>query len=139
MHECLELPKGDKRTACPVDGLLPLLADKWTIQVLASLSDVPSRILRFTELKNGIEGISQKMLTVTLRGLERDGFITRRVFPVVPPRVEYELTVTGGEIIPSMREFMDWMQRSWPDVRRSRADFDRRASESTTRRSNLPF
>ena len=80
--------------------------------------------LRFSELKNGIEDISQKMLTVTLRALERDGLIDRRVFPEVPPRVEYKLTDLGSTLLPAMRGLMDWLQMSWPTIQQNRAVFD---------------
>ena len=80
--------------------------------------------LRFSELKNGIEGVSQKMLTVTLRALERDGLVERSVFPEVPPRVEYELTDLGRSLLPAMHEFMDWLQTSWPTIQENRMVFD---------------
>ena len=80
--------------------------------------------LRFSELKNGIEGVSQKMLTVTLRALERDGLVERSVFPEVPPRVEYALTDLGKSLLPAMREFMDWLQMSWPTIQENRIGFD---------------
>jgi DNA-binding HxlR family transcriptional regulator len=132
MHECLKKPKGEKRTACPVDGLMPRLGDKWTIHVLAMLTEAEGNQLRFSELKNGIEGISQKMLTVTLRALERDGLVIRHVFPEVPPRVEYELTSLGKSLLPSMKEFMDWLQNSWPTIQKFRLEFDRRTKNSAT-------
>jgi len=122
MHPCLERPKDAKRTACPVDGLMPRLGDKWTIHIMAMLQ-VNDR-LRFSELKRGIEGISQKMLTVTLRALERDGLVTRSVFPEVPPRVEYALTPLGKTLLPAMHEFMDWLQDSWPTIQQNREAFD---------------
>lgn len=122
MHPCLERPKNIKRTACPVDGLMPRLGDKWTIHVVAMLQQHGQ--LRFSDLKRGIEGISQKMLTVTLRALERDGLVHRMVFPEVPPRVEYKLTELGVTLLPAMREFMDWLQASWPEIQENRAVFD---------------
>lgn len=80
--------------------------------------------LRFSKLKNGIDGISQKMLTVTLRGLERDGLIAHTVFPEVPPRVEYRLTDLGTTLLPAMRGLMDWLQVTWPVIQQNREQFD---------------
>src|SRR3989442_12005085 len=102
MHECLKTPLGGKRTLCPLDSLLPRLGDKWTIHIMALLSEACGNQLRFSQLKSRIEGISQKMLTVTLRELERDGLVIRHVFPEVPPRVEYQLTSTGKDMLPSL-------------------------------------
>lgn len=124
MHPCLERPDGAKRTACPVDSLMPRLGDKWTIHVVAMLHEAGEAGLRFSQLKNGIDGVSQKMLTVTLRALERDGLVIRRVFPEVPPRVEYQLSDLGKTLLPAMREFMDWLQNSWPAIQISRDRFD---------------
>ncbi|MGZ3600907.1 MAG: winged helix-turn-helix transcriptional regulator [Ktedonobacterales bacterium] len=125
MHECLKTPPGAKRTLCPLDSLLPRLGDKWTIHVMALLSEAKGNQLRFSELKNRIEGISQKMLTVTLRELERDGLVIRHVFPEVPPRVEYQLTSIGKGMLPAMTDFMDWMQSNWAEIRTARAEYDR--------------
>ena len=124
MHPCLEKPEGSKRTACPVDGLMPRLGDKWTIHVMAMLQVAGETGLRFSELKNGIENISQKMLTVTLRALERDGLVVRTVFPEVPPRVEYKLTELGATLLPAMQELMNWLQTSWPVIQQNRKQFD---------------
>lgn len=126
MHECLKTAPGSKRTLCPLDSLLPRLGDKWTIHVIALLSEAEGNQLRFTELKNSIDGISQKMLTVTLRELERDGLIIRHVFPEVPPRVEYQLTSIGKGMLPSLTSFMDWMQSNWPAIEQSRSGYDGR-------------
>ena len=102
---------------------MPRLGDKWTIHVIAMLQEQGQ--LRFSELKHGIEDISQKMLTVTLRALERDGLVNRTVFPEVPPRVEYELTPLGRTLLPAMHEFMDWLQQTWPTIEKNREVFDK--------------
>ncbi|HVI69426.1 MAG TPA: helix-turn-helix domain-containing protein [Magnetospirillaceae bacterium] len=128
MHPCLDRPAGVKRTACPVDGLMPRLGDKWTIHVMAMLQTAGADGLRFSELKNGIKDISQKMLTVTLRALERDGLIIRTVFPEVPPRVEYKMTELGTTLLPAMHELMDWLQATWPVIQRNREQFDGQSS-----------
>ena len=124
MHPCLERPKGSKRAACPVNGLMPRLGDKWTIHTVALLHDAPNSTLRFSDLKRNIEGISQKMLTVTLRALERDGLVTRTVLPEVPPRVEYSLTGLGQGLLPAMQGLMDWLQQTWPTIQINREQFD---------------
>src|SRR6476660_2369619 len=86
-----------KTNDCPITDVLARISDKWTMHALIMLGK--SEKLRFTELKNQIEGISQRMLTVTLRTLEEDGFITRTIFPQIPPRVEYELTPLGRSLV----------------------------------------
>ena len=78
-----------------VSDILQRVGDKWTVLVVGKLGDGP---MRFNELRSAVGGISQKMLTTTLRGLERDGFVTRTVFPTIPPRVDYELTDLGCEL-----------------------------------------
>ena len=80
---------------CPISDLLARIGDKWSLLVLAALSDANQGRLRFSELMRAVDGISQRMLTTTLRHLERDGILTRQVFPEVPPRVEYTLTARG--------------------------------------------
>ena len=124
MHPCLERPAGLKRAACPVDSLMPRLGDKWTIHVMAMLQQAGEKGMRFSALKNGIEDISQKMLTVTLRALERDGLVTRTVYPQVPPRVEYRLTELGATLLPAMHSLMNWLQASWSAIQRNRQQFD---------------
>jgi len=124
MHPCLSRPVGTKRTACPVDSLMPRLGDKWTIHVVARLQEADNNQLRFSDLKRGIDGISQKMLTTVLRALERDGLVTRHVYPEVPPRVEYRLTNLGRELLPAMHAFMEWLEKSWPVIVKNRTVFD---------------
>lgn len=80
--------------------------------------------LRFSELKNGIEGITQRMLTLTLRNLERDGLLTRHYFPEVPPRVEYQLTEMGASMLPALEGFTSWIRENWPRMEESRRAFD---------------
>ncbi len=84
----------DAREGCEVRQILDRIADKWSLLAIALLE---GRTLRFNELRREIDGISQRMLTVTLRQLERDGLVTRTVYPVVPPRVEYALTPLGAD------------------------------------------
>src|SRR5690242_18155078 len=91
---------------CPaVREVLSLVGDKWSVQVVGILGEGPRR---FTELKRAIEGVSQRMLTLTLRGLERDGLVTRTVFPTVPPRVDYALTKLGETLLEPVLELAAW-------------------------------
>lgn len=87
------VPEGACRETASV---LERIGDKWTVFVIVSLKDGP---LRFTELKRVVGAVSQKVLTTTLRGLERDGFVTRTVTPTIPPRVDYELTKLGRDVL----------------------------------------
>ncbi len=97
--------RGPKFRPCAPNGVLARLGDKWTILVMSHLAVAPDHRLRFSELKAGIEGITQRMLTVTLRHLERDGLLVRHYFPEVPPRVEYELTEMGASMLPALEGF----------------------------------
>ena len=96
---------------CPVRDVLNRVGDKWSVLVLHVLTD---QTKRFTELKNDIDGISQRMLTVTLRGLERDGLLSRTVYPVVPPRVDYPLTDLGQSLSATINNLVEWAERSRP-------------------------
>lgn len=88
-----------------IGDVLARVGDKWTVLVVTFLGDGPKR---FSELQRAVAGISQKMLTTTLRNLERDGFCTRKVFPTVPPRVDYELTKLGRDLLVPVRTLVDW-------------------------------
>ncbi|MCO4318676.1 helix-turn-helix transcriptional regulator [Phyllobacterium sp. 21LDTY02-6] len=111
-------------SACAtVHNILQRVGDKWTVLVVSFLGKRP---MRFNELKRTIPGISQKMLTSTLRGLERDGFVTRTVFPTVPPRVDYELTDLGRNLLVPVRALGDWAVANEARVRTARARFDAR-------------
>jgi DNA-binding HxlR family transcriptional regulator len=118
------------RTAIPhhLDGdcravasVLARVGDKWGVLVIMQLSDGPRR---FNELKRIIGGISQRMLTLTLRGLERDGHVRRTIFPTIPPRVDYELTELGRGLIKPMQALGEWALAHVPEIERARAKFD---------------
>ena len=111
----------------PVTDILSRIGDKWSVGVIRNLG---IRKMRFTELRKTLEGISQKMLTTTLRALERDGHITRTVFPTVPPRVEYELTDLGRDLSVPIAALGQWAQKNRGRIEAARAAFDRRASRS---------
>lgn len=109
--------------ACPTRQLLSVLSDKWVCLVLTALS---AGSMRHSELRRDIAGVSQKMLTQTLRGLERDGLVRRTVTPSVPVRVDYELTPLGHDLAPVMTAIKAWAERHMDDVlaarKRHRAD-----------------
>lgn len=104
-----------------VNEILSRVGDKWTVLVVNYLGNGP---MRFNELKRTVSGISQKMLTTTLRGLERDGFVTRTVFPTIPPRVEYELTDLGRDLLVPVRGLGAWAIANEQRVKAARNRFD---------------
>lgn len=104
-----------------VREVLERIADKWTLLVLDALE--PGE-MRFTRLREKVGGVSQKMLTKTLRQLERDGLVTRTVHPVVPPHVDYKLTPLGESLAESVCSVWLWVESHMHDVQRSRAAFD---------------
>jgi DNA-binding HxlR family transcriptional regulator len=114
----------DPREDCEVRQILDRVADKWSLLVIALLD---RRTLRFTELRREIDGISQRMLTVTLRQLERDGLVRRTVYPVVPPRVEYELTALGTTLLGTIQSLVVWTEEHQDEIAAARADYDSRA------------
>jgi len=109
---------------CPISDLLQRLGDKWSMLVLVTLARTENHCLRFSEMMRQVTGISQRMLTTTLRNLERDGIVTRRIYPEVPPRVEYTMTERGKGMLVPVKELVDWMVREWPEIEKSRADYD---------------
>ncbi|MER6722103.1 winged helix-turn-helix transcriptional regulator [Streptomyces halstedii] len=113
------LIRGDGGRA--IRGILDRIGDKWTLLVVATLD---GERMRFTELQQRIPGISQRMLTRTVRHLERDGLLTRTVHPEVPPRVEYELTATGRTLIEPAVKLAEWAVDHNPDIERSQASYD---------------
>ena len=104
-----------------VSEILQRVGDKWTVLVVAKLGE---RRMRFSELMAAVGGISQKMLTTTLRALERDGFVTRTIYPTIPPKVEYELTDLGRELLVPVRALGDWARNNKARVDEARRKFD---------------
>jgi DNA-binding HxlR family transcriptional regulator len=104
-----------------VSDVLARVGDKWSVLVVTRLGEGP---MRFNELRRSIGGISQRMLTLTLRGLERDGLITRTVFPTIPPRVDYELTPLGRDLLDPVSALGAWAIRNQPKIARARERFD---------------
>ena len=113
--------RGDQGKA--IRSLLDRIADKWALLLIATLHDGP---FRFTELEQRIPGISRRMLTLTLRNLERDGLITRTAFAEVPPRVEYELTDLAESLIPHAVALAEWAGEHVPTIEANRNAYDER-------------
>lgn len=113
------LIRGDGGRA--IRGILDRIGDKWTLLVVATLD---GERVRFTELQQRIPGISQRMLTRTVRHLERDGLVARTAFPEVPPRVEYELTPTGRTLLQPALALAEWAVDHNPDIERSQEAYD---------------
>ncbi len=104
-----------------VSDVLSRIGDKWSMFVVSKLGSGP---LRFNELRRSIGSISQRMLTLTLRGLERDGLVTRTVFPTIPPRVDYELTPLGRDLLEPVSTLGDWAIRNQEKIASAREQFD---------------
>jgi DNA-binding HxlR family transcriptional regulator len=107
---------------CPaVRDVLDRVGDKWSVLIVTLLGD---GAMRFNELKRAVEGISQRMLTLTLRGLERDGLLTRTVFPEIPPRVEYGLTRLGKSLLTPLSALSRWAAAHRSQIQDARTRFD---------------
>jgi len=114
---------------CPTRIVLDRIADKWTVLIVGALD---GKTRRFGELRREIGGVSQKMLTQTLRGLERDGIVTRRVYATVPPKVEYSLTELGRTLVRILEAIREWSESNIEDVLRARIDYDDKALSEAT-------
>jgi DNA-binding HxlR family transcriptional regulator len=113
---------------CPSRQVMDRIGDTWSVLIVSSLARGP---LRYTELAQRIGGVSPKMLTQTLRALERDGLVTRTVHPVVPPRVDYELTKLGTSLLELVGALETWAQTHMDDVLTARAAYDARPNPTT--------
>jgi DNA-binding HxlR family transcriptional regulator len=109
-------------TCQAVNSVLARVGDKWSVLVIVLLGDGPKR---FNEMKRLVGGISQRMLTLTLRGLERDGLVTRTVFPTIPPRVDYELTPLGRSLRQAVEPLGAWAASHVPAIHKARDKFDK--------------
>ena len=107
---------------CPVRDVLDRVGGKWSILMIMTLATRPQR---FSELHRAVRDISKRMLTQTLRDLERDGLITRHVFPTKPPSVEYRLAPLGQSLLEPMATLIDWADTRYPDIDAARGRFDR--------------
>jgi DNA-binding HxlR family transcriptional regulator len=118
------LSPSDKHVPAQCNRIAPILSrigDKWTILVVMELGKGP---VRFNELRRIIGGISQRMLTLTVRGLERDGYLTRTVFPTIPPRVEYELTALGHSLLEPILQLGNWAFKNVSSIEEAQRRFD---------------
>ena len=118
---------GPPNGRCRASEVLSRVGDKWSLQVIFCLGEGTRR---FTDLKRSIGGISQRMLTVTLRGLERDGIVTRTMYPVMPPRVDYALTPMGGTLLEAACTLIRWTHAHLDEIEVARAAYDAREGHS---------
>jgi DNA-binding HxlR family transcriptional regulator len=118
---------------CPSQSVLDMIADRWSILVLYALKCNGTQ--RYSQLQNALEGISQKMLTQTLRSLERNGLVRRTSYPVVPPHTEYDLTELGHSLDTIVAPLALWSMQNMPRVLEARAVYDTRQDESAQARA----
>ncbi|HEX9465675.1 MAG TPA: helix-turn-helix domain-containing protein [Alphaproteobacteria bacterium] len=130
------------RCSCPSHTVLDVLANKWAHLVICALR---SDTVRFGELARRLEGITPKMLTHTLRLLERDGLVHREVYPVIPPRVDYQLTKLGQDLVGLLDAILRWSERHVPEILKARDAASRAGGKlmapapSPPRRRNVPL
>jgi DNA-binding HxlR family transcriptional regulator len=120
---CLAVAQADGPSSCRAREVLARVGDKWSVYVIDLLGQDTKR---FTELHRSIDGITARMLTVTLRGLERDGIVTRTIHPVIPPRVEYALTPLGQTLLTTIGELIAWADGHVFEIEAARAAYDAR-------------
>ncbi|MEW6436941.1 MAG: helix-turn-helix domain-containing protein [Pseudomonadota bacterium] len=118
----IEAPEIDHSDCRKVSQVLARIGDKWSVLVVMQLAE---GALRFSEIKRRLNGISQRMLTLTLRGLERDGLVIRTIFPTIPPRVEYRLSDLGGSLREPVMALGQWALAHMTEIDAARAKFDR--------------
>ncbi len=105
---------------CPIRNILARISDKWSLLVIYTLDNSEKASVRFKELQRQIPDISQKMLTVTLRTLEEDGYVTRTIYPEVPPRVEYKLTERAKSLLPHINSLIGWAKENMEPIMQDR-------------------
>lgn len=108
---------------CPVKDVLNRVGDKWSMLTVIMLSD--HHTLRYNELHNFVKGISQKMLTVTLKTLEADGLVSRKMYPQIPPKVEYKLTPLGESLVVPLMHLYEWANAHMPEIKASRERYEK--------------
>ena len=123
IHTPPPIPRHETADCRAVSSVLARVGDKWSVLIVNLLGDGPKR---FNEIKRMVGGISQRMLTLTLRGLERDGLVTRTVFPTVPPRVDYQLTELGRSLWAPVEALGAWAQQNQNEIAAARQAFDAR-------------
>jgi len=125
------LPKRDIEDCQPTRKILDRIGDKWSLYLIMTLAH---GVRRFNELKRGIDGISQRMLTLTLRGLERDGLVTRTMYPTIPPRVDYELTELGKTLLNPVMGLVNWADSNKFAVAEAQKRFDAQSEQDVPSR-----
>jgi DNA-binding HxlR family transcriptional regulator len=120
----MQKPRCENEEERDLRELLAKIGDKWSILLIVLLSKAPEKKARFSELLTLINGISQRMLTTTLRSLERDGYVSRKVFPVVPPRVEYSLSSLGESLLLPLEHLVEWTLANRSAIHDSRIAYD---------------
>ena len=123
----IQMPDHTSPECRAVNSVLARVGDKWSVLIIVLLGDGTKR---FNEIKRLVGGISQRMLTLTLRGLERDGLITRTLFPTIPPRVDYELTDLGRSLWAAVEPLGLWARDHVPDIHKAREKFDKKSKSS---------
>jgi len=118
-------------SGCPSRQVLGRVADKWTMLVISALAE--AEVLRFSQLRRRVQGVTQKMLTQTLRGLERDGLVSRTVYPTVPATVEYRLTPLGTSLASAVSVIKDWAYANIEQIERARERYDATAGQARPR------
>ena len=121
----IEIPDRASEDCRAVSSILARIGDKWSVLIIVLLGDGSKR---FNEIKRMVGGISQRMLTLTLRGLERDGLVKRTQFPTIPPRVDYELTQLGRSLWEAVKPLGQWARGHVTHITRARAAFDKRSA-----------
>lgn len=132
MEKRKKYPDSSAEVDALVNELIGRVADKWTMLLLEALEEHGR--LRFSSLAKNVPGISQKMLTQTLRAMERDGLVSRTVYPVIPPRVEYELTKLGESLGAAFCGVWIWAEKNFKQIERSRATFDKATDKGQAKR-----
>ncbi|MET7728443.1 winged helix-turn-helix transcriptional regulator [Streptomyces mirabilis] len=127
-HSHTGVPGAVMDEACPVTEVLDHVSGKWSIGILIAAAHGP---VRFTELERTINGISRRMLTLNLRRLERDGLLVRTVYPTVPPKVEYSLTLMARELYASLTGLVGWAERHRSAVSQARVAYDAAAEQGS--------
>jgi len=125
-----DTPPALQTLSCAPHSVLTHLGDKWTILVVLCLARAPENTLRFSRIKQSVGGISQRMLTLTLRMLERNGLVLRHYHAEVPPRVEYELSTLGKSMLHPLEIFSDWIATHWTEMDTARQRYDSRPDKT---------
>ena len=123
--------RSGKRDDCPARQIFDRVGDRWSMYVMAHLE---TETLRFNEIRRRIEALSQRVLTVTLRSLERDGLVIRTQYPTIPPQVDYRLTPLGRSLIGAVRHVVAWSEDHQGALTTNRASFDARSKVTTSSR-----